>query len=77
MCVLPTVDKLDPCGHTFSMAFELLWKLSFPSLSLLVRIVVVVVVVDKLGDQRVGGCMRVQPFVDKLDLRGHAFFLVV
>ena len=50
---------------------------SFPSLSLLIRIVVVVVFVDKLGDQRVGVCMCVQPFVDKLDLCGHAFSLVV
>ena len=26
MCVQPTVDKLDRCGHAFSLSFELLWE---------------------------------------------------
>ena len=75
MCVLPIVDKLDLCGHAFfpcRLSFS--GEMSFLILSLLVRIVVVVFV-DKLGDQRVGVCTCVQPIVDKLVLYGHAFFL--
>ena len=74
MCVQPFVDKLVLCGHVFFLSFELLWEINVLSLWLLVRIVVVVIA-DKLVDQRVGVCMCVQPIVDKLDRCGHAFFL--